>query len=117
MRLNEWFKREEFRCQCGCGFDTVDVDLLEVLTNVREHFKAPVHITSGCRCTTHNFNAGGSKHSQHTIGKASDFQVRGVSPKEVYEYIDSEYPHTLGLGLYSSWVHVDSRENKARWRG
>jgi len=29
-----YFKRGEFVCSCGCGFDTVDVDLLPVLIDL-----------------------------------------------------------------------------------
>jgi uncharacterized protein YcbK (DUF882 family) len=116
--LSKHFSRSEFTCKCNsCGFNTVDTKMLEVLENVREHFDKPVTITSGCRCVSHNRKIGGSKNSQHLIGRASDFKVLDIEPEEVYNYIDEEYPHTFGLGLYSGWVHLDSRQRKTRWRG
>lgn len=114
-KLSKNFKRSEFACRCGCGFDTVDAKLLEVLEDVRVHFGKPIVITSGCRCGKHNKKIGGSKKSKHIIGRAADFKIKDISPGEAYSYLDSRYPEELGLGLYKSWVHIDSREKKARW--
>lgn len=117
MRLSEHFRRAEFRCKCGrCGFDTVDAQLLKVLDQVRLRFGAPVVITSGCRCPEHNARVGGSKGSQHLYGRAADFVVRGVEPAEVYRFLIDTYPDRYGFGLYSGWVHCDTRSNgPARW--
>lgn len=109
------FKRKEFACQCGCGFDTVDAQLLEVLSRIRDAF-GPVIITSGCRCANHNAKVGGSKSSQHLYGRAADIKVPNSNPDAVYAYVDALYPDRLGLGKYKSWVHVDTRTNgPARW--
>ncbi|WP_459594920.1 D-Ala-D-Ala carboxypeptidase family metallohydrolase, partial [Enterobacter hormaechei] len=51
--LNQYFKRSEFACRCGCGTSTVDAELLQVITDVREKF-GPVVINSGHRCVKHN---------------------------------------------------------------
>lgn len=111
--ISEHFKREEFACQCGCGFDTVDCDLLEILEAVREHFDKPVMVTSGCRCPEHNKSVGGAPTSFHIYGRAADIVVKDVWPSEVYAYLDNYA--TPGLGLYSGWVHVDSRSGRGRW--
>lgn len=110
-----YFKREEFACKCGCGFDTVDTELLDILDDVREYFNAPVTINSACRCEKHNEEVGGSKGSQHKLGRAADIVVRGKTPEEVHDYLDSKYPDSYGLGRYSTFTHIDSRDNKARW--
>ena len=109
------FERKEFACKCGCGFSTVDAELLAVLRALRKHFNTSVTITSGCRCVSHNRKVGGEEGSQHTFGKAADIQVKGVHPRTVYRYLTCEYPDRYGIGLYSSWVHIDVRDNKARW--
>ena len=111
----KYFKREEFACQCGCGFDTVDYELANILDNVRSYFGSPVHITSGCRCPVHNAKEGGARNSQHLYGRAADIKVTGITPELVYNYINGKYPDKFGLKLYSTWVHVDSRNTK--WRG
>ena len=118
MRLTRNFTRAEFTCSCGCGFNTVDYELVNILQVVRDHFKKPIAITSGCRCARHNRKVGGSENSLHRIGRAADFKVIGVEPEEVYKALDQYLKNRCGLGLYKSWVHVDTRSGKAaRWRG
>lgn len=114
----EWvpFKRNEFTCQCGCGFDTVDVDLLKVLTAVRNHFNAPVTITSGCRCISHNNSIGGAMKSTHLRGQAADFRVKGVHADDVADFLEKEMEGWGGIGRYTGRTHVDVRSNgPARW--
>lgn len=117
--MNEYFQRSEFACQCGCGMDTVDYELLKVLTDVREHFGKPVICTSGNRCDLHN-NGIGAPKSQHTLSKAADFYVRGIEVGAVHSYLEYKYPDQYGLGLYErengGWVHIDVRGHKARWQ-
>lgn len=115
MNLSPHFSRSEFECQCGCGFDSVDYELLTVLERVREHFREPVRVTSGCRCKAHNQSIGGSNKSKHIQARAVDFQVDGFYPDEVYQFLDKYAPDKYGLGVYSSWVHLDTRSEKARW--
>ena len=116
MKLTSNFDREEFECQCGCGYDTVDIGLMAVLQNARDYFGVPFTVNSGCRCVSHNKAVGGSENSQHLIGRAADISMPlTVTPKELYDYLDNKYPKTLGLGLYDTFVHIDSRRKKARW--
>lgn len=111
----KWFKPEEFLCRCGCGLGAVGVSLLMVLDDVREYFGKPVIVVSGCRCKKHNATVGGAKASKHVLGIAADIKVRGVEPIEVYGYLTEKYPNKFGIGLYKTWVHVDTRSSKARW--
>ena len=115
--LNKYFKRSEFACRCGCGTSTVDAELLQVITDVREHFGSPVVINSGHRCAKHNANVGGAKNSVHLTGKAADIRVKGVDPSQVAFYLEQKYPGGYGIGRYNSFTHIDVREGKARWRG
>ena len=117
-RVSKHFVREEFECQCGCGFDTVDTELIDVLEHLRVTLSQPIIITSGCRCPSHNEAIGGSKKSQHTLGRAVDFIVKGYDAEQVYNHLDYLYPDQYGLGKYSTWVHLDTRsEGPARWSG
>lgn len=116
MKLSNNFKRHEFQCHCGCGFDTVDAELLKVLEIVRAHFKnRPVKINSACRCRKHNRKVGGKANSKHLYGIAADIVVKGVSPAKVYDFLDKLYSDTYGLGKYKKFTHVDVRRRKARW--
>ncbi len=110
------FGRHEFACNCGCGFDAVDIELLGVLQIVREHFNRSVHITSGCRCEARNRDTRGAAHkSQHPRAKAADFWVRDTHPDDVADFLESKYPHKYGIGRYSNRTHIDVRWQKARW--
>lgn len=114
--MKNYFNRSEFKCKCGkCDHVAVDYELLNVLNEFREWIKKPVIITSGNRCPEYNKAIGGAKNSKHMYSIAADIQVKGVNPTEIYEYFNMRYPDKYGLGLYSSWVHIDVREEKARW--
>ncbi|MGL5014505.1 MAG: D-Ala-D-Ala carboxypeptidase family metallohydrolase [Bacteroidales bacterium] len=114
--MNDFFKRKEFACKCGCGFDVVDHELLGILTSVREYYGLPIKITSGCRCESHNRKVGGAKRSQHRHGKAVDFQVQGMSPKIIQKYLCDTLPKDrYGVGLADTFTHLDVREKAARF--
>lgn len=115
MNLSKHFKREEFACP-HCGLDTIDYELVNVLETVREHFNKPVIINSGYRCPAHNAAVGGSENSQHLYGRAADIVVKDVLPEDVHAFLESYAPDKYGLGLYPTWVHIDTRSGpKARW--
>lgn len=117
----KYFKRSEFKCKCGkyCNGFPVEPDekLVKLLDQIREHFNAPVTITSGVRCKTHNKNCGGASASQHLVGTACDIKVKGVAPKDVADYAETLLPKSGGIGRYSTFTHVDVRTNKSRWNG
>lgn len=130
---NPYFDRKEFACKCGCGYAVVDAKLLELLTTYRSFFNAPMYITSGARCLTHNAKVGGAAPkldadhkpiwgtgSQHLWGMAADIVVDGVSPHTVHTMLAQGMDAGEGwggLGEYREFTHVDVREKKSRWRG
>jgi uncharacterized protein YcbK (DUF882 family) len=109
------FVRSEFTCRCGCGFDTVDFELMEVLLELRSHFNTPVTITSGARCLEYNRSIGSTDRSQHPKGKAADIVVKGVEPDDVWTYLMETYPTSYGIGKYEDFTHIDVRSKKGRW--
>lgn len=122
MQPNEYltphFKRKEFACKCGCGFDTVDIETVLMLEEIRAHFGAPITINSGCRCRAHNSGVGGSLHSQHMKGRAADIVVEGVEPSKVQAYLKERFAGLYGIGMYNTFTHFDTRTNgPARWSG
>ena len=122
-RLSPAFKVREFRCRDGSDVVMIDQTLVVLLQAIREHFGKAVTITSGYRTGTHNTAVGGSKSSQHLLGRAADIRVQGVSVEDVAAYAESLMPDWGGVGRYpvkagraTGWVHVDTRADKARWR-
>lgn len=120
------FQVKEFVCRAS---DTILIDdeLVVLLQCIREHFGAKVHITSGYRTAEHNAAVGGSKSSQHLLGRAADFYVEGVPVATVAAYAETLLPGRGGIGRYpkdakhpkrmTGWVHIDTRTNKSRWKG
>lgn len=116
MSLWKGFKRKEFACKCGCGFDAVDAELLIVLKELKEHFSGrAVILNCACRCPKHNAKVGGKPKSQHLFGKAADVRVKGILPSIVADYLESKYTDMYGIGRYQTFTHIDVRPNKARW--
>ena len=116
--ISEHFSRAEFSCHCGCGFDDVSLHLVSALQCLRIVLDEPIHIVSGCRCSKRNTECGGVKDSQHLRGTAADIRVDGLSPKKLAEFIESHNAFNFGgMGIYSTFLHVDVRQGHARWRG
>ena len=121
-KLSPSFTVREFRCRDGTDTIMIDEGLVVLLQCIREHFGKPITITSGYRTAEHNAKVGGSKSSQHLLGRAADIQVAGVSPDAVAAYAESLMHTWGGVGRYpvkagraKGWVHVDTRANKSRW--
>ena len=116
MNISKNFTREEFECNCGeCDYDTVDVELVAVLQELREFFVKSVKITSGNRCPAYNEKIGGAAKSYHPRGRAADIQVKNVPADVVHQYLIDKYPDQYGIGKYNSFTHIDTRSTKARW--
>lgn len=86
-----------------------------VLEKVRVHFGKPVNILSCYRSSEVNEKVGGSSDSQHITGEAADFIVKGVSNKDVAEWIieNVDYDQVI-LEFYSDgqgWVHASYNSN------
>ena len=115
--LSKNFRVKEFASKDGADPVFISPELVEVLQKIRTHFCKPVIINSGYRTAKHNKSVGGATYSQHLYGMAADIQVTGVSPKVVAAYAETLLPNTGGIGIYSTFTHVDVRSVKARWNG
>lgn len=121
------FKLKEFECKCECDmplevYENI-IKLASQLQFLRDYTGRPITINSAYRCPEHNAKVGGSKTSQHLLGKAADITIQSLKPAEVYRIIEDliDMGHMLqgGLGLYEKkgFVHYDIRKTKARWNG
>jgi uncharacterized protein YcbK (DUF882 family) len=116
-KLSANFKVKEFACTDGSDPIFIDTELVNVLQKIRNHFGKSVTITSAYRTPTKNKAVGGQFYSQHLYGKAADIKVKGVTPKKVSAYAEKLLPKSGGIGTYGTFVHIDTRQTKARWRG
>lgn len=109
------FRAMEFDCQgTGCCTITpIDKELVNYLQRIRDHFGKPVYLTA-YRCPTHNARTpNAAPNSYHVYGQAADFHIDGVAPAEIAKYAESI--GVKGIGLYDTFVHIDTRTSKSFW--
>lgn len=102
------FKPEEFRCKCGhcTGYPTYMKQVeLKHLQKIRNHYKKPMTITSGLRCSYENNRVGGVRNSGHLKGYAADFYIEGVTDTVAHRqksmsYIKKLDNHQFTYGAY-----------------
>lgn len=117
------FKIKEFDCKCGCSMPLEvyenAIKLAGQLQILRDYLGRPITVNSAYRCPKHNTKIGGSKTSQHLLGKAADITVQSLKPIEVFAIIEDLIDFGVmlqgGLGLYDTFVHYDIRKTRARW--
>jgi uncharacterized protein YcbK (DUF882 family) len=110
------FKRSEFACKCGCGFDVVDAELLNLLEFVREsiYCNTPMNISSGNRCPKHNLKEKGEVGSKHLEAEAVDVHNDFKTPEYVLKQFNKLFPDKYGFGIYDWGVHIDIHPGHAR---
>lgn len=116
-KLSANFKVREFACTDGSDVIFISDGLVQVLQQIRAHFGKAVTINSAYRTVTKNKAVGGAAYSQHLYGTAADITIKGVSPKDVAAYAETLLPNTGGIGIYSTFTHIDVRAVKSRWKG
>ena len=92
--------------------------VLNVLDPLRARIGRPIIITSGYRSQRVNELVGGSKTSQHMLGKAADIHIQGYTPQQmemVYRTIQMYYDFDQ-LIFYPSKniIHISWNGNKNR---
>ncbi len=84
-----------------------------ILQPIRDHFGQVVSVSSGYRSQELCVAIGSSTQSQHAKGQASDFEIFGISNKELADYIDQNLDYDQLILEYwkgedepnSGWVH------------
>ena len=83
-----------------------------ILQPIRDHFGQVVSVSSGYRSPELCVAIGSSTKSQHAKGQASDFEIFGVSNKELADWIDENLDYDQLILEYwkesdpnSGWIH------------
>ena len=124
MKLSEHFTLQELTKsstaeRCGIPNEADDEAIKNLITvcekilePVREHYGTPFIPSSGFRCLELNRTIGSSDRSQHITGEAVDFEVPGISNKEVALWVKENCQFDqLILEFFkeedpsSGWVH------------
>lgn len=132
--LTKNISQHELDCQCGQCEITIQhwEPVIGCWQKACDYFankygvkKVVFVVCSGARCCVwnrvpiKNGGPGSTDGSQHIRCSAIDGKIFignwQVPPKEVYDYFDSQYPDSCGIGLYDSFTHFDPREACARW--
>ena len=109
--IAQYFKKSEFTCKCGCGFSDISVRLVHELDKVRELLGRQLIITSGCRCSDHNRQAGGKENSDHLKGLAADLRVNSsIARFEVLQALLMVGISRIGIG--ENFIHVELNDSK-----
>lgn len=115
-RVSEDFRVYEFRCKDGSDAVKISSQTVEKLQAARNYFGKPVHINSAYRTAAYNASpaVNGARNSQHIVGTACDIWIEGVPPEAIAAFFEARFP-TSGIGLYESFVHIDSRGSRTYW--
>ncbi|AWD93101.1 TPA_inf: hypothetical protein gp_16 [Marinomonas phage YY] len=102
------FEPQEFACRC-CGAIIVSESLLDMLQLMRDEIGAPIQITSGYRCPSHNAAVGGAPQSEHMNGNASDIITAAHDPLELIRLAEDLGAGGIGEYADKGFLHVDVR--------
>lgn len=89
-----------------------------MLDEARKRFGKAIRISSAYRSPAYNKRIGGVPNSTHVKFNATD--LVSDSPAKLYLVLMDMRREGLfkgGLGLYRSFVHLDTRGHNATWRG
>ena len=125
MKLNFSFSEllysntaEQYRIKNIPDIEEAD-NLLELivycLQPIRDKLNKPMIISSGYRCEELNNKIGGVKNSQHTKGQAVDFKAKGMTVKEVINFIvNNDFEFDQLINEYNKWVHISFKKDMNR---
>ncbi len=97
------------------------VPLVNVLEKIRKELNAPVQLISVYRSPAYNRDVGGASASRHKEFDAADFKVLGASAGtsqrwyEVAKKLRDRGEFAGGIGVYRTFVHIDTRGENADW--
>jgi uncharacterized protein YcbK (DUF882 family) len=119
FHVSDHFLYSDFICPCCDRLKIIPAFYRHIglLEQIRREAGFPILVNSGYRCPKHNKEVGGAADSWHLLF-ATDIRPEGNDP----EKLRALYRAALGLdfggiGLYDTFLHLDLRPEKTRWRG
>ena len=110
------FQVKEFACSDGSDVVIVHPFLPYICQLIRNKFNMPFTPNSAYRTVTHNKAIGGVSKSNHIYGRAVDIPAKnGVTPNQLYDYINTIFGNWGEIGLYSWGIHVGIQDKKERF--
>ena len=101
--------------------DNLKLLCTHVLQPVRDHFGRVVSVSSGYRSEALCLAIGSKTTSQHAKGEAADFEIFGLSNKELADYINENLDYDQLILEYwkesdpnSGWVHCSYKSEGNR---
>ena len=92
-----------------------------ILQPIRDHFSRVVSVSSGYRSVELCVAIGSSTGSQHAKGEAADFEIFGLSNKELADWINENLDYDQLILEYwkesdpnSGWIHCSYSEGNNR---
>ena len=116
-KMTKNFKRHEFACKCGCGFDDISPKLVAKLQLARDLFGEPIKVNSGCRCLSHNRKEKSRDTSSHIKGLAVDVSCNNT---DTFKLIKLAYClgragfKRIGINTKKKFIHIDIDKEKAQ---
>ena len=117
--VTEHFLYSDFICPC-C--DTLRITPgfyrhAALLEHIRNELGFPIAVNSGYRCPAHNRAVGGAARSWHLVF-ATDVRPEDGDPGRLDALRErAEAAGFGGIGVYGTFIHLDLRPERSRWRG
>jgi uncharacterized protein YcbK (DUF882 family) len=108
------FSPKEIACK-GTGKLLVDERSMDMLQELRDAIGKPLFVNSGYRSPEHNRKVKGAPNSFHLRGRAFDISNKRHSVDTLVSTALSI--GFMGVGYYNTFVHLDTRNYDAEWRG
>lgn len=102
-----WFKEDDFKCRCNCGFDCPEWFKKDV-DDARDLAGVPFILTSAARCPIHNKNEGGSSTSTHLDGIAVDIAYKDeLYLARIVHALSRVGFKRIGVNAKKKFIHAD----------
>ena len=114
--ISKSFRASEFRCRCRrkeCDALPMDPLFIAKLQKLRDLIGKPIHILSGARCQYWNERVNGAARSLHLLSKAADIAIEDANYPEIA--LLSVEAGMGGIGIASTFIHVDDGPKGRRW--